>query len=217
MTPSATGGAVGIAGVTASATALYELLSDPTELAGLFAAAEHRTMTPAVFTLASAAFGLIVSGAIALVSALFHPSPSTPRIVHLVAVPAPPAEQKEPQSMSLSLLQSILAKYVKPEERVLGPEIQAAYNANKGAIVQALTTKGVSAVSVLQADADALIPVAFAKVPDGEILETFLGPTVKNLVDGLVAKAAAAAPAEAAVVETYADGIVAKLVAQLES
>lgn len=118
----------------------------------------------------------------------------------------------------MSFLQNILKTFVAPEEHNVGAAIAAAYAANKATVVAQLTAKGVNVAKVLEADADALIPEAFAKLgPAGAVLEPILGPVAVSAVNGLIEKAVTNAPNEAALVEAYADSLVAKLVAQLEA
>lgn len=126
MTPAVTaaGGATGLVGVSASGAALAALLTDPDELAGLYNAATHRTMTPAVFKLAGVALALAGSGAIALVSALLHPSP--------IHQPAGPTGERN-CSMS-PFVKAILDATVKP---FADREI-AALKANQAANVAAI-------------------------------------------------------------------------------
>jgi hypothetical protein len=92
MTMTTTGGAAGLAGVTAALLTLFGLLSNADVLKGLYAAAVTHQPTDAVFQVGAAALALVFAGILTMVSALFHPSPNQP--------PKAPAEASIPPTLA---------------------------------------------------------------------------------------------------------------------
>lgn len=218
-TTSAAGASIAVAGLSA----LITNLSSKDFLAELYVAASlHRDPAHAVLTLSAALIG--IAGGLTLAylgrpatvsSSSAQPTAAPEADVHSTTSPAvQPGETDHPD---MSWFTNLIHSFVAPEERALGPQILAEYNANKGAIVAALQAKGVSVAAVLKADADTQIPAIFAKIPYGAILEPFLAPVATSAVNGLIDKAVAAAPSETAAIEAYADALVARIVAALEA
>jgi hypothetical protein len=71
-------GGVGLSGVLGSFRVLYALLTDPYRLLELYnAVVRHANPDNIVGQLAAALIGLTLSIAVAIIAALFHPSPVT--------------------------------------------------------------------------------------------------------------------------------------------
>ncbi len=207
------------------------LMHQPNPFTRAFGQAVGHQMSLAFAALAGicqavAAAGRSIAPAVDAGRQMLHPAtPVAPvaRPAAVVAAPrapsAPtPAPTPAPKGTPLvNLFQSLLTKFIAPEERAIGAAIAAAYAANKPVVVAALQAKGATAVSVLKADADAFVAHGFSVIPDGSLLFPILAPTVDASVNALIDRLVASAGGEVPIIEAYADSVVAAIVAALEA